>query len=521
MTKHPVLENLRFDFPAGFVVFLVALPLCLGLALASNAPLLSGLVTGVIGGIVVGLLSGSELSVSGPGNGLTVIVLAGIAAAGDFSKFLPAVMLAGIFQLTLGWLRAGAIANFFPNAVIEGMLAAIGITIVIKQIPHAIGGAGHFESDMQFWHFLPQDNTLTEILHSIAGSSPSAIVISVMSLVILALWDRPWIRRHPTLQILPGALVTVIAGVFVNLLFHWSFPSLALHAADGHLVQIPSISGIQSLLNELHFPDFSSLKNIGTWTLGFTIAGVASVETLLSIESTDKVDPQRRRSDPNRELFAQGVGNFLCGLIGGLPMTSVIVRSSANIYAGARTRLASVVHGFFLLAAVLVLSQLLNHIPLASLAAVLISVGLKLCNKKIFIKAYRDGLDQFLPFVVTILAILFTNLLTGVLIGVIVGVGFVVKASYYSAITAVGEGKDFLIRFNKDVTFVHKVKLRNELAAIPAGAKVLIDGTRAMFLDHDILEMIHDFQESARARSIKVEVKALDGKRFNFLTRKG
>jgi MFS superfamily sulfate permease-like transporter len=511
--------SLKHDIPSGIVVFLVALPLCLGIALASDAPLFAGILTGVIGGLVVSLISGSPLSVSGPAAGLTVIVATAIQRLGGYEIFLAAVVLAGVFQILLGLMRAGSLAGFFPNAVIEGMLAAIGITIVLKQIPHALGADPHFESELMFWHFVPQDNTFGQILKAFLSMSPSAIGIAGVSLALLKAWDSKAFKSSPLLSLFPGPLVVVIVGIFLNGIFHAGFPGLALHAADGHLVQLPNIQSFSSLVGELRFPNFAAFGSQAVWIVAITIALVASVETLLYVESIDKMDPLKRVSNSNRELFAQGIGNVLCGLIGGLPMTAAIVRSSANIYAGARSQWSSFVHGAVLLLTATVVPGLLNLIPLASLAAVLIHIGLKLASPRLVKKVYAQGLVQFLPFSITIVAILFTNLLTGVALGLVIGFLIVIKASYYSAITVVNQGNDYLIRFSKDVTFVHKLKLKKELQLLPHRSTVVIDGTHAMFVDNDILEMIDDFVHSAPRRGIQVQLRNLEHKRFDFLNR--
>ncbi len=515
--KPGIWNNLRYDLPSGLVVFLVALPLCLGIALASDAPLFSGVITGVIAGILVGTLSGSQLSVSGPAAGLTTIIAASIHNLGGFEAFLCAVFLSGIFQIALGALRAGALAGLFPASVIKGMLVAIGITIILKQIPHAVGGQADFHDEMGFYSLTGQDNALGEISRSIFTLSPTALVICLASLLLLIFWESAAGKRWKLISYLPGPLATVVLGAVLNQIFHLGFPGLGLTAEDGHLVTLPSIGSVGDLMHELSFPDFSQFWTKGVWAAGLTIAAVGSIETLLCIESTDKMDPYRRMSDNNRELIAQGIGNTFIGLVGGIPMTSVIVRSSANIYAGARTRMSAIFHGLILLICVLLIPDLLNRIPLASLAAVLLVVGYKLAHPALFRRMFTLGADQFVPFLVTIVAILFTNLLTGVLVGLVVGLGVVVKASYYSAIMVVQDGDHSLIRFTKDVTFVHKLKLKRALMAVPNGTNVIIDGSRAMFIDHDIYEMVEDFLQTAPQKNIQVSLHNMDNKRFGFL----
>jgi len=505
--KKRFLVNLRHDFPAGIVVFLVALPLCLGIALASEAPLFSGVIAGVVGGIVVSILSGSEVSVSGPAAGLTVIVAAGIHKMGGFEAFLCAVVLAGVFQIGLSMLRAGFLATLFPNSVIKGMLAAIGLTIILKQFPYALGGFGEFESDMAFWDILGSKATLPFLIKAVEGINTSALLICLVSLLILLVWEKPLVKENPYLKKVPGALVAVAVAAIINEIFKAGLPSLALRAEDGHLVSLPEINSWKSLVAELRFPDFSAITRGTTWGLAATLAAVGSIETLLCLESTDKLDPYRRVSNANRELFAQGSGNLISGLLGGIPMTSVVVRSSANIYAGGKTRLSAFIHGVVLLLSVVSIAGILNLIPLAALAAVLLLVGYKLASPKLFKQMYKEGWDQLIPFAVTIVAIFFTDLLKGVIIGLGVGIFFVVRASFYSAILVVREGKDVFFRFTKDLTFIHKIKLRQELDKLEDGCHIYIDGSRAMYIDPDAFEMIQDFMDKAGKRGISVQLK--------------
>ena len=499
--------NLKYDFPASIVVFLVALPLCLGIALASDAPLFSGIISGIIGGVVVGLLSGSEVSVSGPAAGLTVIVAAGIAQLGSFELFLCAVVLSGVIQILFGLCRCGFLAVLFPNSVIKGMLAAIGITIIVKQLPHALGGFGHFESELGFWEWFGQNNTPHELWAAFLSLKLSAVAIAMLSLLILIVWEMRWVKKLPFIGKIPAPLVVVTVSIIINQIFHAGFPDLALHASDGHLVTLPRSESMSQFMNEFRLPNFSGFGLRSVWIVALTIAAVGSIETLLCLESTHKLDPFHRVSNSNRELFAQGVGNLICGLVGGIPLTSVIVRSSANIYAGARTRMSAIGHGIILLLSVLFLGAILNLIPLAALAAVLIMVGYKLAHPTLFRQMLEKGSDQFIPFIITLTAILFTDLLKGVLIGLLVGLIFVVKASFYSAIQVVQDGKDVLFRFSKDLTFIHKVKLRAELMKIEPGSRVYFDGSRAIYIDRDAYEMIQEFSETAAKKNIKVELR--------------
>lgn len=499
--------HLRQDAPAGVTVFLVALPLCLGIALASDAPLMAGLITGVIAGLIVAWLSGSELAVSGPAAGLTVIVAGGIQSQGSFSAFLAAVVLCGVLQLIFGALRAGVLGNFFPSSVIKGMLAAIGFIIILKQIPHALGRDADYEGDLAFFQFIDQENTFSEILLAIQTLQPGIVLIALVSMAVLLGWESRWIQRLRWAAWFPAPLIAVVAGILVNVLYGAFVPSLHVTPGSEHMVALPAITGLADIRGLLVFPDLAAFGWQSTWTLAFTLAAVASIETLLSIEATDKLDPCKRLSSPNRELAAQGVGNILAGALGGLPMTAVIVRSSANIYAGARTRMSAVVHGLLLAGSILLIPGILNQIPLASLAAVLILIGYKLARVSLFKQLYHAGMGQFLPFIVTVVAVVFTDLLTGVLIGLVVGLVVVLRANFQSAIRVVRQDDDFLIKFSKDVSFINKIKLAQVLRSMPDGASVLIDGTAALYIDNDIRELIHDFQHSARHRDITVETK--------------
>lgn len=508
-------SQIKHDLPAGLVVFLVALPLCLGIALASGAPLFSGILSGIVAGVVVSILSGSQLSISGPTASLTAILSSAIVRLGGFEKLLCAVTLAGIIQIALGFLRAGALAALFPNCVIKGMLAAIGIIIILKQIPHALGRDADFVGDEAFWHIMDHENTFTEILRSLATASNGAILISVISLVSMLVWER-FLSHRPTSgwTLVPAPLVAVFSGVALNEVFLLHLPKFALTASSGHLVNLPISANITDFFSYFRFPDLSALALESTYVAAFTIAAIASVESLLSLEATDQLDRRKRFSDPNRELKAQGVGNMICGLIGGLPMTSAVVRSSVNVYAGAQTRLACLLHGLLLFVSVTLFASLLNRIPLASLATILIVVGYKLTRVALFRKMFRAGPDQFLPFIVTLVAIVVTDLLSGILIGVIVGFAIVLKTNYYSAVYLVSEGNNYLLRFAKDVSFVNKLKIKRLLAKIPSGSNLLIDGARAMFIDRDIYQLIENFTHSAGNRNIRVELHNMEDKHY-------
>jgi len=501
----------RRDIPAGLVVFLVALPLCLGIALASGAPLMAGVIAGLIGGLVVGWLSGSELSVSGPAAGLAVIVLTSIQELGAYEKFALAVMISGGLQLVLGYLRAGAIGDFIPNSVIKGMLAAIGLVLILKQLPHAMGDDRDFEGDESFRQ-ADQLNTFSEILASIQSVHPGAMVISITSLLVLFSWETKWVRRFRWSGVVPPALVVVILGTLMNEAFVAWIPRMALVAGKDHLVSLPVVESLGQFVGLFHLPQFSAIVSPGVWKIAATIAIVGSLETLLCIEATDKLDPEKRISDSNRELRAQGIGNALAGLLGGLPITSVIVRSSANVYAGARTRLSAMVHGLMLLVAVLFLARWMNRIPLAALAAVLLAVGYKLASVKILTQMWRQGLGQFLPFAVTLGAIVVTDLLKGICCGLVVGVFFVMRSNHHSAVTLVSEGRDWMLRFNKDLSFINKQELKRRLREVPDGARLIVNGTKALYVDRDVYETLEEFQTAAKYRQIEIEYHDVFGK---------
>ncbi|MCW5912721.1 MAG: SulP family inorganic anion transporter [Cyclobacteriaceae bacterium] len=493
------------DFPSSVVVFLVALPLCLGIALASGAPLFSGLMAGIVGGIVIGSLSGSSLSVSGPAAGLTSIVLVAIKDLGTFEIFLFSVVVAGALQVILGLVRAGSIGHFFPVAVIKGMLAGIGLILILKQIPHAVGYDADFEGDESFFQ---QDgrNTFSEIIESLNYISPGAVIISLISVLILVSWNSNFLLRFRFFRIVPAPLIVVVVGIALNAIYKIISPDLVIGAQ--HLVSLPSYaeSGLSAFFT---FPDFSGWQNPKVYTTAITLAVVASLETLLSIEASDKMDPARRSTPLNRELQAQGIGNAVSGLLGGLPVTSVIVRSSANVNAGARTKASAISHGFILLLSVALIPQLLELIPLSCLAGILLVTGYKLTKPSAFVEMFRKGYAQFLPFVATVVAVLFTNLLLGVFLGIIVALIFILITNFKKAMILVSDEERYLIKFTKDVTFLNKAALRQELATIPENALLVIDATQAGFVDGDIVETLVDFTETARSKNISIEIKGL------------
>jgi MFS superfamily sulfate permease-like transporter len=497
-------NNLVSDLPASLVVFLVALPLCLGIALASEAPLFSGVIAGVVGGIVVGSLSGSALSVSGPAAGLTTIVIASISKMGSFEAFLTTVVLAGIIQFVLGFLKAGTIGNYFPSSVIKGMLAAIGLILVLKQIPHAVGYDRDFAGDQSFFQ-RDGENTFSELLVAFRALNGAPVLICLLSLLILVLWEKPFLKKQKFTVALPAPLIVVAFGLVMNEVFKTYVPEFAVQ--QEHLVNLPVATDFQGFFGQFSFPDFNSLFTRQCWEIAVTIAVVASLESLLSIDAVDKLDPHKRITPLDRELKAQGIGNIVSGFIGGLPLTAVIVRSSANVTAGAKTKASAILHGVLLILSAMFIPGLLNKIPLASLAAILLTVGYKLANPALAISMYKKGKDQFIPFIVTVIAIVLSDLLTGIFIGILVGLTFVLKSNFHKALFSVNEKQNYLIRLNKDVSFLNKAVLRQTFRDIPNGSYVIIDGGRSFFIDHDILETINDFRESAISRNITVELK--------------
>ena len=504
-------ENLKNDIPSGIVVFLVALPLCLGIALASGAPLLSGVIAGIMGGIVVGSLSGSQLSVSGPAAGLTLIVLTAIENLQSFEAFLLAVVIAGILQIIFGFLKAGIIGHFFPSSVIKGMLAAIGVILILKQIPHALGDDRDYEGDDAF--FQPDgENTFTEIVLAVQNIDTGALAISLICLVLLVLWDRPAMKALSFTKVVPGPLVAVGLGVVINEFFYGVLnPEFQLGAV--HLVALPVADGFEEIKGLLTFPDWSQIGNPQVYTVAVTIAIIASLETLLSLDAVDKLDPAKRIAPPNTELKAQGVGNLLSGLIGGLPLTAVIIRSTANISSGGKTKVSAIVHGVFLLASVLIFPSIMNKIPLSALAAVLLVVGFKLTKPALYKDMFSKGIDQFGPFIITIVAILFTDLLKGISIGIVSGVFFIIKANLHRAMTVSQEGNTYTIKMEKDVFFLNKAFLRKTLRTMPDGSHVIIDDCKTVFMDHDIRETIEDFRATAITNNITMEMKQPDKKK--------
>lgn len=492
------------DFLSSVVVFLVALPLCLGIALASGAPLFSGLLAGIIGGIIVGVLSGSPLSVSGPAAGLTSIVAASILDLGSYQAFLFCIVLAGVFQIILGFAKAGSIGHFFPTSVIKGMLAGIGLILILKQIPHAVGYDADFEGDESFFQGDGR-NTFSEIIEAWNYLTPGAIFIAFVSISLLLFWDTNKLKQYKFFRLVPAPLGVVIFGVVLNSLFDAYVPYLMID--EKHLVSMPILSESNDVSAFFMFPDFSMWLNPKIYYTAITLAIVASLETLLSIDACDKLDPYKRITPLNRELKAQGIANFLSGIIGGLPVTSVIVRSSTNINSGARTKASAISHGVILLLSVILIPHILQLIPLACLAGILIVIGYKLTNISLYQNMYSKGQSQFMPFIITVLAVTFTNLLQGVFMGILVAVFYILRTNFKEAIIMVSQGNSYLLKLTKDVSFLNKAHLRSKLQSIPNNSEVVIDGSQSHFIDHDIKETIEDFIKAGVTKNITVDLK--------------
>ncbi len=505
--KHMFTE-IKSDLPASIVVFFVAVPLCLGIALASGAPLFSGIIAGIVGGIVVGVASGSPLGVSGPAAGLAVIVLTSIATLGSWPAFLLAVVLAGIIQLGLGFAKAGFIAYFFPSSVIKGMLTGIGLLIILKQIPHALGWDKDAEGNDSFLQ-ADGENTFSGITKALDFITPGAILIAAISLAILILWDQVLTKKHKIFQLIQGPIVVVILGIVMNYLFKAGTLNFSL-AAD-QVVRIPVANNLTEFFSQFTFPDFSAITNFEVWKIAIVLAIVASLETLLCVEATDKMDPNKRITPTNRELKAQGLGNLVSGMIGGLPVTQVIVRSSANINFGGKTKMSAILHGVFLLISAITIAGLLNMIPLASLAAILLMVGYKLAKPALFIQMYKLGWEQFIPFTATVIAILATDLLKGITIGLLFGIFYTLRHSfcnshYMKETITTEEGQEVhQLVLAEEVSFFNKASVIKELDEIPANSKVIIDCTKSKSIAYDVVELIRDYRNNAKVKNITVE----------------
>lgn len=498
-----VMRNVFADLSSGIVVFLVALPLCLGIALGSGAPLFSGLIAGIVGGIVIGTLSGSHLSVSGPAAGLTAIVAAAILKLPSYEAFLLAVVLAGTFQVILGFIKAGVLGDYVPTSAIKGMLTAIGLILILKQIPHLIGYDADFQGDYEFVQ-ADEKNTFSELILAVQRITPLAAVIGIISILIQIFWDKVLIKKNKIFQIIPAPLIVVLVGVAITLFAQDNFGTI-LH--EDQMVNLPIATSMQEFFTFFTMPDWSAFENAAVWTTGVTLAIVASLETLLNIEAADELDPYQRVTPTNRELKAQGVGNIVSGLIGGLPITSVVVRTSANINAGAKTKMSTIIHGTLLLLSVAFIPALLRYIPLSALAGILIYTGYKLAKPAVFKEFYKKGADQFAPFLITVVAIIFTDLLIGIIVGIVVSLFFVLHSNFKKALFVVHDDNRYLFRLRKDVSFLNKPILKAKLEEVPANAFVLIDITRADFIDKDVSEVINDFLKHAHLKNIRVRIK--------------
>lgn len=502
--KNGTFSHLKNDIPASLVVFFVALPLCLGIALASGAPLFSGLISGIIGGIVVGALSGSKIGVSGPAAGLAAIVLVAIGDLG-YENFLVAVVIGGALQLLFGFLKAGIIGYYFPSSVIRGMLTGIGIIIILKQIPHFFGYDADPEGDMSFIQ-ADQENTFSEIGNAIQHIIPGAALIGISALILILLWDNVFAKKSKFFKIFQGPLAAVVAGI----VFYVLSKGTGLNIDQSHLVNVPVPDSVDTFLGQFTFPNFSVITNPDVWLVGFTIALVASLETLLCVEATDKLDPHKNVTPTNRELLAQGTGNILSGLIGGLPITQVIVRSSANIQSGGRTKLSAIIHGFLLLVSIILIPKVLNLIPLSVLAAVLLIVGYKLAKPATFMKIWKQGWKQFVPFIVTILGIVFIDLLWGIGLGLAVGIIVILLKSFENShFLHMEEGADknrMKMTLAEEVTFINKGAILKELNQLPKNSYLELDVRKTIHLDHDIIEILEDFAIQAKERNIDIKL---------------
>ncbi|MDO5615822.1 MAG: SulP family inorganic anion transporter, partial [Cruoricaptor ignavus] len=501
--------GIKENFPSGLVVFLVALPLCLGIALASGAPPLAGIIAGVVGGIVVGYLSNSHISVSGPAAGLTAIIFAAVTELGTFELFLCAGVIAGLIQLVLGFVKAGSISNYFPNNVIEGMLAGIGVIIILKQIPHALGYDVDFEgSETVFNNGYSFGAISTYVSNIVASIQPGVVIVTLVSMAVLLAWD--YIPALKKLKLLPGALVAVILGVLINEFFKQSGSSLAI--AEENLVKLPVPQSVNDLKNLVTFPALDGFLNPQVWIVGATIAVVASIETLLCIEAADRMDKKRRITDTNLELRAQGIGNLISSFIGGLPMTSVVVRSSANANSGATSKVSAIIHGVLLLLCVLSIPVLLNKIPLATLAAVLILVGYKLAKPATVMHFWHKGKYQFVPFIATIIAVVATDLLKGVGIGMAIAIFYILqgnmKRAYYFSREELEEADEVNLKLAEEVSFLNKAAIKKTLKNIKPNSKVIIDAKSTSYITSDVIELIEDFA-NIRAKEENIEVELL------------
>ena len=504
-----LLGNLKYDFPAGMAVFLIAIPLSLGIALASGAPLFAGLIAGILSGIVIAPISGSASGISGPTAGLAIIVASAIEELG-FNGFLLALFIAGILQIIMGLFKAGVIAYYFPSSVINGMLSGIGIVLCLKQIPHAIGYDRDYEGDSAFFQ---ADNysSFTELVNMLSYSSLTAFLIALVSLAILILWEQPFMKKYSFFQLFQGVLITIVVSIFINQNLLHFYPEWALK--DNHLVTLPLLENTSDLLNQLNYPDFDQINNPAIYLMALTLAIVASLKTLLSVEAVDKMDPLKRVTCTNRELIAQGIGNTCSSLLGGLPLAQVIVRSSISIQSGGKTKATSIISGLLLLFAVIFIPRLLNQIPLASLASVLLVVGYKLVRPKSFIVMYKAGAYHFIPFCITILGMILTDLLIGLVIGLFTALFSILLENYKSAFYFHEShiGNKTIIRLSEHVSFLNKANIKKMLEQLPHDSEVVIDATRSKYIDYDVFEIIEAYKIEAHRKNIKLSIENLRG----------
>lgn len=506
-------KHLKTDFSAGLVVFLIALPLCLGISMASGAPLFAGVISGILGGILVGLLSNSQVNVSGPAASVALVVFTAIGTLGSFEAVLLAVVVAGLIQITMGVIGAGTIAYFFPSSMIKGILASIGLMLIIKQVPHAFGYDQNFKDSVAFPVGDEKSNAFSELLQVANGVNYGAVLITLISLMIIVLWDNPRLKaRSAFFKFFPAALAAVVASVGLNELFTLYIPALALNAT--HLVELPTAASMSEFFGFFATPKFDEIFNPKIYSVALSIAFIASLESLLSTEAGDKLDPYRRRTDTNRELKAQGFGNIVAGLVGGLPITAVIVRTSANVSSGGRTKASTIIHGTIMLICVISIPTLLNKIPLASLSAVLFVVGYKLTSFALYREVFQQGIRQFAPFIATIVAVLYSDLITGIMIGAAVSIFTILKDSYRTTFFKEEEQRTdrnihkFVL--SEEVTFLNKATIMMALESIPEDSIVVIDGSRSMNIDDDVLEIFEDFKQTSKERNIELSFRDLE-----------
>lgn len=497
-------EWLTRDVPAGVVVFLVALPLCLGVAIASGVPPIAGIISGIIGGIIVGIFSKSQTSVSGPAAGLTAVVIAALESMGSIELLLVAILLSGFIQILLGFLRAGMLSQLVPSSVIQGLLAAIGMILILNQIPHALGFELNFADDFSFVS-TDQVFSIHRWVQPETAFTPFPLLIASGSVLILIFWKK---ITNPRLRMLPPSLLVVGFGIGINLLIQYFFPDYLL--AAWHTVQLPDLTRLAPT-QWLHLPTPEALERSDVWMTAISIGFIASLETLLNIEAVDKLDPRKRFTPPNRELMAQGIGNIVAGLAGGIPVTSVIVRSSVNLEAGNHSKVSTILHGLFILLAVVFLRPVMNLIPLSALAAILLVTGYKLVSpsqlKVLFLKGWR----QFLPFAITLLVILLSDLLMGVLAGILFTsiVLFLdnIRNPFLRQNYKLQIGSVTRLEFSQQVTFLNKPAIKKALWGVSEGEKVIIDARHTTYIDADIQELLQDFQqEVAPSRQVTLKI---------------